>query len=557
MGHSSDQPLSHDVAQEACQRAGGKAVIGGFIANLGSQYVVGLNATDCRTGARLVQEEVRTQGKENVLKGLDKAASDLRRKLGESLSSIQKFDTPLEEASTSSLEALQAYTQGLRTGMNKGSPDAIPFLRHAVDLDPNFALAYLTLGIQYANMGQTTLANENVWKAYQLLERVNQREKFMISAEYFLDGTGQIERAIQVCQVWIQTYPRDWIPHNLSGFALRQLGRYESAASEFQQALRLEPDDVLDRVNLAHTYLSLDRVTDAKNLLHQAGAHELDTLFDRRAMYIIGFLEGDAKTMQDQVAWAMHKPGAEDLLLSTESATEAYFGRLGNARDLSRGAVQAAKNNDAVETAALWEVYEAVREAQFGNAELAHEHSRVALRLAPGRHVRMFAALALARAGDVSQARKLADQLNADYSLDTLIQGYWLPVIRAEIELESGRPKQALELLRSTAPYELGEAGTLISPCLFPVYVRGEAYLHAEESEAAASEFQKVLQHRGIVRNCFLGAFGHLGLARAYAMQGESAKARVKYQDFLTLWKDADPDIPIYTQAKAEYAKLQ
>lgn len=559
MGHNADQPLLRAAAREVCQRTGSKAVVSGSIASLGSQYVIGLTATNCETGGQLVQEEVRTNGKENVLKGLDKAISQLRGKLGESLSSIQKFDTPLEEASTSSLEALQAYTTALRTAVRKGSPDAIPFFRHALDLDPNFALAYITLGVQYANMGQVTLANENVRKAHELLGRVNEREKLLISAEYYLDGTGEIEKAIQVCHVWMQAYPRDWIPHNFAGFALRQLGQYESALSEFQQALRLEPDDVVDYGNIADTFLLLDRVADAKNTLHQAAAHELNDLFNRRITYIISFLEGDTKKMQEQVAWAMHKPGAEDLLLSTESDTEAYFGRLGNARGLSRLAVEAANDNDAKETAAFWESNEAFREAQFGNAASARKHSNAALNRAPGRDVRVFAALALARAGDVSQSRKLTDQLNADFPFDTVIQRYWVPTIRAEIEVYSDRPKQAVELLHSTGPYELGKplSGASTTSCLYPVYVRGEAYLAAKESDEAASEFQKILQHRGIVQNCSMGALARLGLARAYALQGDTAKTRTTYQDFLTLWKDADPDIPILKQAKAEYAKLQ
>ena len=460
MGHSPDQPLLGDLAQEVCQRTGSKAVLGGSIANLGSQYVVGLNAMNCQTGGKLVQEEVRTKGKENVLKGLDKAVSELRGKLGESLSSIQKFDTPLEEASTSSLEALQAYTTAMQTAVQKGSPDAIPFFRHAVDLDPNFALAYLALGLQYANMGEATLAKENVGKAYGLQERVSERERFFISAEYYFDGTGQLEKVIQVCGVWSQSYPRDWVPHNLLGVAYRYLGQYENALSETQQALQLEADDAIDYSNLTETYVLLDRLSDAKDTFHEATLHKLDELFLRQAMYIVGFLEQDGKNMQEQAAWAMHKPGAEDLLLSTESDTEAYFGRLRKARDFSRLAVEAATHNDAKETASLWQGNEAVREAQFGNAAVARDESRAALALAPGRDVRVLAALALARAGDLAQARKLADHLNADFSFNTLIQSYWLPTIHAEIELNSGRPQQALELLRSVTNLEFGGAAT-------------------------------------------------------------------------------------------------
>jgi tetratricopeptide (TPR) repeat protein/tRNA A-37 threonylcarbamoyl transferase component Bud32 len=556
MGHSPDQLLLPDVAREVCQRTGSKAVLGGSIANLGSQYVVGLKAMNCQTGEKLVQEEVRTNGKENVLKGLDKVASDAREKLGESLSSIQKFDTPLEEASTSSLEALQSYTTAMRTVRQSGSPNAIPFFRHAIDLDRNFALAYVALGAQYGNMGQATLANENVRKAYGLLERVNEREKFLISAEYYTDGTGQLEKVAQVCQVWIQSYPRDYIPHNLLGFTYRQLGQHESAASEFQHALRLEPDDVLDYANLADTFVLLERVDDAKNTLHDAAARKLDELFLRQVMYVVGFLEGDANNMQEQIMWAMHKPGVEDLLLSTQSNTEAFFGHMEKARQFSRLAVESAKHNDAKETAALWQGNEAVWEALIGNAVAARQQARTALSLAPGRDVRVLAALALARVGDLSRAQKLADQLNADFPLDTLIQSYWLPTIRAEIKLYDDKADSAVDLLRSTAPYELGEPPTITS-CLYPVYVRGEAYLRAHEGEAAKTEFQKIIQHPGIVQNCPVGALARLGLARAYKLNGDTAKAHAACSDFLTLWKDADPDIPILKQAKAEYAKLQ
>jgi eukaryotic-like serine/threonine-protein kinase len=316
---------------------------------------------------------------------------------------------------------------------------------------------------------------------------------------------------------------------------------------------------------LTKTYVLLDRLNDAKNTFHEAVVHKLDELFLHQAMYIVGFLEQDGKNMREQVEWAMHKPGAEDLLLSTESDTEAYFGRLGKARDLSQLAVESATHNDAKETAALWEGNEAVREAQFGNAATARKESRAALGLAPGQDVRVLAALALARAGDVAQARKLADQLNTDFSLNTLIQSYWLPTIRAEIELDSGRPQHALELLRSVTTLELGEPPPIT--CLYPVYVRAEAYLGLHEGRSAATEFQKILQHRGVVQNCPLGALAHLGVARANALQSRTSQgagadaARVRalaaYKDFLTLWKDADPDIPILKQARAEYAKLQ
>ena len=556
MGRNLDRRLSQDTAQEVCQRVGAKAVLGGSIANLGNEFLVGLDAIDCQTGEKLVQEQVRVDGKQNVLSGLDKAASDLRRKLGESLSSIQKFDKPLEEATTSSLEALQSYTAGMRAVLRRGSPEAIPFFKHAIDLDPNFAIAYITLGIQYANMEEATLARESILKAYELRDRANERERFLISAEYYFDGTGQIEKVIEVCRVWSQSYPRDWVPHNLAGVAYRYLGQYEAALSETQQALRLEEDDAVDFSNLAQTYVLLDRLSEAKNTFHTALNKKLDELFLRQGMYVIGFLENDSRNMQEQVAWAMHKPGAEDLLLSTQSDTEAYFGRLKKAHEFSQLALESARHNEAKETAGIWQANEAVREAQFGNAVLAIQQARSALALTSGRDVLVLAALALARAGDLVHATNVAERLNKDFPLNTLVQRYWLPTIQAEIELHGGRPRQAIELLHSTESLELGEPPPT-GGCLYPVYVRADAYLNARQGASSVAEFRKILQHPGIVQNNPLGALAHLGLARAYVMSHDSTKAKTAYQDFLKLWKNADPDIPILKQAKAEYAKLQ
>jgi eukaryotic-like serine/threonine-protein kinase len=554
MGRSLDQHLSRDTAQEVCQRAGGKAVLAGSIANLGNEYLVGLNAVNCQTGEELVREQVRVNGKENVLKGLDTAASDLRTKLGESLSSVQKFDKPLEQVSTSSLEALQFYTTAVRTGRQKGSTEAIPFFKHAIELDPKFALAYMDLGIQYANMGEPDLAAENARKAYELRERASERERFAISGDYHFDVTGDLEKVIEVCRLWNQSYPRDYGLHNLAGIAYKDLGQYEAALLEIQQALQLKEDSGIDYANLAEIYLDMDRVAEAKNTIHIAREKGLDQFDLRGEMYTVGFIEGDSKYMQGQVAWATHRPGAEDLLFTSQSATEAYFGRIEKAREFSRLAVDSALHNGAKEAAALWEAQEALREAQMGNAALAVKKARSALAITSGRDVRVTAALALAQAGDLGDAKNIVERLRRDFPSGTLIQNYWLPTIDAAIEMHSGSPKKVIELLRPSAAIELTSA---TGACLYPVYVRAEAHLKANEAATGAAEFQKILQHRGIVQNCLVGALARLGLGRAYAMSHDTPKALAAYKDFLTLWKDADPEIPVLKQAKAEYAKLQ
>ena len=554
MGRSLDQHLSRDTAQEVCQRVGGKAVLAGSIANLGNEYLVGLNAINCQSGEELVQEQVRVNGKENVLKGVDTAASDLRTKLGESLSSVQRFDKPLQEATTPSLEALQSYTTAFRVGQNAGSSEAIPFLKHAIELDPKFALAYMTLGIQYANIGEPSLAAENARKAYELRDRASERERFAISADYHFDVTGDLEKVIEVCRLWNQSYPRDYALHNLAAVAYKDLGQFEAALPETQLALQLEEDSGVDYADRAEIYLDMGRIAEAKNTIHVALGKGLDQVFVRLIMYLIGFVESDSKYMQEQVAWAMHKPGVEDVLFTAQSATEAYFGRIRKAREFSQLAANSALHNGAKETAAGEEAQEAFQEAYVGNAVVAAQKARSALAITSGRDVRVAAGLALARAGDVGDAKKIAGRLNMDFPSDTIVQNYWLPTINAEIELHGGSPKRVIELLQPTTAIELSSKG---GACLNPVYLRAEAYLKAGNAGASVAEFQKLLQHRGIVQNCLLGALARLGLGRAYAMRGDTANAKAAYKDFLTLWKDADPDILILKQARAEYAKLQ
>jgi serine/threonine protein kinase/tetratricopeptide (TPR) repeat protein len=572
MGRPADARLDEKTAIDLCQRAGSKAVMSGSIASLGSQYVIGLNAVNCQTGDSLALEVVQAGRKEDVLNALDKAATKLREQVGESLSSIQKFDTPLELATTPSFEALKAYSQGQAVEADTAS---LPFYKRAIELDPNFASAYAGLGIAYSNLNEPGLASENFRKAFELRDRVSEREKFRISAYYYGFATGELEKAIQTYELWAQAYPRDFVP--LTNLAVRYgfLGQYEKAVAETLKALQLNPDSGIGYGNLVGQYTAVNRLDEAKATYQQALARKLDHPGLHLNLYGAAFLQGDTAEMNRQTAWAAGKPGTEDVLLSFASDTEAFSGRLGKARELSRRAAESARRADQKETAALRQMNAALREAEFGNLSQARQESAAALALASTHDTQILAALAEARAGDSERAEKMAGELAKQFPLDTLMNGYWLPTIRAGIEINRHNPAKAIEILQAAAPYELGSPSPYpeVGGLLYPVYVRGQAYLLLNKGSEAAAEFQKFLDHRGILMNCPLGALAHLGLARAYALQAgfvapgfspaggaadpaALAKARAAYNDFLTLWKDADLDIPILRQAKAEYAKL-
>jgi len=492
-----------------------------------------------------------------VLKALGNAATDMRGKLGESLASLEKSATPIEEATTSSLEALKAYSMGRKLIVQKGDAAALPYFQRAVELDPNFALAYRYMAVVYFNLGQSTRASQNANRAFQLRERVSERERYAVDALYYTYATGELEKANQVYELWKQSYPRDRLPFGNLGDNFMKLGQWEKALRETRDALRLEPNVAVVNSNLAWMQLALNRRDEARTTVEQARAHNMDTYFLRLALYQTAFLRGEQETMQQQLAWAAGRSGEEDWLLSAQSDTEAYFGRLAKAREFSQRAIDSTVHADAKETAALWQVNAALREAEFGNAGSARHDAVAGLALVPGKDIRSVAALSLARAGDAAEAKRLADGLDRDFPQDTLMQGYWLPAIRAAIELNAKNPAKALELLKTAAPYELGQCEPFQLGMMYPVYLRGQAYLQAHQGKEAAAEFQRIIDHRGIVLNFPLGALAHVGLGHAYALQGDTAKARIAYQDFLALWKDADPDIPILKEAKAEYAKLQ
>ncbi len=554
MGRPAHQPITMDVGRELCLRTGSKALLGGAISGLGSHYLLELSAVACSTGDTLAKEQAEATSKEDVLKALGKASSSLRTKLGESLPSVQRFDVPIE-ATTSSLEALKSYSMAITTLREKGDAPAIPFLKRAVELDPKFPLAYAALGISYGNLRQPSAALEYATKAYELRDRVTERERLRIASDYFA-ATGELDKEAQTYELWIASYPRDFTPHLDLGTNFSFMGQYDKGLAESQQAVQLNPDAIVGYQNLAAVYLCLNRLDDAQATIDRAAAHKLDGGNLRQGIYELAFLRGDTALMAQQVAWAAGKPGDEDPLLSIQSDTEAYYGRMTKARDFSRRAVDSALRSDSKETAALWQVNAALREAELENAAAAKQGVSAALAILPGRDVKAISALTLARAGDTSRAKVLVNELEKSYPSNTLLKLYWLPTINGMINVSEGKASQAKLDLEPALPYETGQAGMGIN-YLYPAYVRGQGYLAGHNGAAAAAEFQKLLDGRGIVGNFVTGALAHLQIGRAYAMTGDRVKAKAAYQDFFQLWKDADPDIPILKEARAEFAKLQ
>jgi len=554
MGRATSERITGDVGREVCLRTGSKALLGGTISSLGSHYLIDLYAVTCNTGDTLAKEQGEATSKEDTLRSLSRASSSLRTKLGESLPSVQRFDVPIE-ASTSSLEALKAYSMGITVGHERGDTPSIPFLKRAIEIDPSFPMAYAALAVLYGNLNQPTLALENATKAYGLRDRASEREKLRIAAYYFR-ARGEIEKEAQTYELWTATYPRDVSPYVNLASEYGNLGQFDKALAEEKEALRLAPDLVVVYANMAGTYINLNRLDEAKATFDQSLAHKLDSGLLRTNMYYYAFLRGDTALMEQQVGWAAGKPGVEDTLLSAQSDTEAYYGRLTKARDSSRRAVDSAVRSDSQETAALWKVNAALREAELGNAAYARQGVSEALKLSQGPDVKVAAALSFARIGNISQAKALAEELEKTFPTNTMLKLYWLPTINATIELNRRNSPQALLDLEPSAPYELGGAGAFIN-YLYPAYARGQAYLLARNGTAAAAEFQKMLDHSGVVQNFVTGSLAHLQIGRAYTISGDADKAKAAYEEFFVLWQDADPDIPIYKQAKAEYAKLQ
>jgi len=568
MTRPADTRLTPDVAREICQRTGSKAYIAGSIASLGSQYVVGLKVVNCQSGDPIAQKQITASSKEKVLDALGEASSKLRAELGESLATVQKFDVPLAEATTSSLEALQAYSQGRKIGRVKGPSASLPYSQHAIELDPNFAMAYSAIGGTYWSLGEIGRASEYFTKAYELREHASERERLEITAHYYQQVTGELDKAAQTYQEVLANYSQT--PTAMQNLAILygEQGQYAKAAAQYREMLAVAPESGSVYGGLGNSLLALQRLDEAAQAIEQAQAKKLDNLVLHEVLYALAFLRGDSAAMQQQQQLFSGKPEEGDLL-SMASDTEAFAGRFAKARELTRQSVDSAIHADDKEGGAITEAVAALREAAAGNAGLAKQEAEDALKLASnGLGVQIQAALAFATAGDTQRADSLAQDLNKRYALHTQIQSIWLPAIQGQLAIDRKNPTLALSTPHPAAGSELGQIQffTNIS-CLSPTYVRGEAYLGAGQGKEAAAEFQKILDHSGIVWNCWTGALAHLGLARANALQAKSSRgadadaARVRalsaYKDFLTLWKDADADIPVYKQAKAEYGKLQ
>ncbi len=563
-----DTKLTSEIARELCQRAGSKAYIAGAIGSLGTEYVLGLTAVNCQSGEMLAQEQVTAGSKEKVLDALGKATSKLRTELGESLATVQKFDVPLQQATTPSLEALRAMSLGRKEGNEKGDAAALPYHQRAVELDPNFAMAYTAVGADYSNLGQLERANEYYGKAFQLRERASERERLAITADFYLNVTGELDKAAQTYQEEIESYPRSPVAYGNLGVVFALQGQYENARDATRQLIRLAPDQVSSYVNLADYAIALQRFDETRQIIHDA-TPKLDDFAFHDALYALAFLGADSAAMAEQQQWFASKPEAENYGLSLASDTEAYAGHLVKARELTKRAVESAIRADSKETGAIFQDNAALREAAYGNSVEARQLAAQALKLAPASQgVESETALAFAMAGEMPHADSLARKLGKRLPLDTQMQSLWLPAIQAQLALDRKDPAAALNTAQAASPLELGQIVFVSNlSCLYPVYVRGEAYLAAGQGSAATAEFQKILDHGGIVWNCWTGALARLGLARADALEartsqgvdanGPRMRALAAYKDFLSLWKDADPDIPILKQAQAEYAKLK
>jgi len=557
MGRPAGEHLTKDVAREICQRSSSTAMLTGSIGQVGSHYNLVLNTINCSTGDLLASSQTEVSDKDHVLSSLGKLGTEMREKLGESLTTIRKYDKPLEQVTTSSFEALKAYTEGEKIGPTDDTA-GLPYYKRAIQLDPNFASAWVGLGVRYSNLGENGLSNDAFSRAFQLRDRVSDRERFRVEAVYYMYVLGDLKKARQTFDLYAQAYPRESRPWISRGLISTVYGDYDDATRQTLESRRLEPDNAVPYGNLAENYTFANQLDKARAAYDEAVAKKLLSSDLLRGRYGLAFLQNDTTAMAQQVSQAAQISAAKDMLLSTVSDTEAYFGRLSKAQELSLEAVAFAVREDRKETAALWQLNSAWREAEFGNPAQARHQAASALALASTHDVQTMAALTLARAGDHGGAQKLADALAKQYPSDTLLNGYWLPTVRASA-LAHTAPDEALRVLEVTTPFELGQAlpQTQVGGLLYPVYVRGEALLAAHRGADAAREYQKIVDSRAITQNCPLSSLARLGLARAFAIAGDPAKAKAEYQDFLSSWKDADPEIPILKEAKAEYEKLK
>ncbi len=558
MGQSTDAPLAPPLIGDLCQRVNSKAYVQGSISQLDNQYVFDLRAVNCATGDLIAHEEATASGKNHVLDATGKAANKLRATLGESLSAIERFHVPVEETTTPSLEALKAYSVGIDEETAHGDAQAIPFFRQAVSLDPNFASAYAELAVVYSNLGESEFASEAITKAYELRQRTSEVERYNISALYFSVATGDLERGIQVCEVWSRAYPRDRMPLNLMGYNYGLLGKFQEALPPILGAIHLDPKMQVDHALLVGIYLALNRLSDARAAYDEARSLGLDYPFMRLSRFLVANLEHDSAEMEKEFHWAEGRPGSEDIFLAVRGEMDASLGLMHSAREWTDRAVASASRNGLKETAALWRLRGALRDAEVGQREQAEREIKSAQLLTSTPATKELAALALGRIGQTQASRKLVDDLAEARPEDVLLKRYWLPATLSAVELSSHQPLQGKNILEVVAPYELVPALSADAVVLqYPSYLRGIADLELRDGSGAASEFKKLVNRPYLCSACSIRALALVGLARAYAIQGDTAQARATYQSFLSLWKDADSDVPILKAAKAEYTKLQ
>ena len=553
MGRPTDEPISRSVAREICQRASLKAMLAGSISRLGNQYIVGVDALNCQSGDLIASEQSQAENKEAVLKVVGNAASNIRQKLGESLSSIQKYDTPVEEATTSSLEALKSFTLAEANARSGKQLESIPQYQRAIELDPNFARAYTELATIYGNLGENVHAIEYQKKAYDLRTRVSERERFGILTNYHWIVTGDLDKEIEAEESWAQAYPREPGPlNNLAVNYARLLGQFDKSIELGNRALQLNPHEVGTSAAMAMSYLALNRVDEARSTIESDFANNPDNPITHAILYEIALLQVDDALARREFDWGVRKQAGDNLVLLFAASSAFQRGQFQTGRNLSSqflSTVQAAK---LTEVAAQTLSCLAVPEAEAGNFVLARQMASKSKSLGLTRINGTCLALVLSMTGDSAPARSVMEELNHRYAADTLIQSVYLPMAKALLDSSPGNSAKSVDDLQPATRFELGS-----DQSFEPIYVRGMVYLRAQQPQQAVAQFQKIVDHRGVSPFALEYALAHLGLARAHALQNDTEKARTAYQDFFALWKDADPDIPILKQAKAEYAKLQ
>jgi tetratricopeptide (TPR) repeat protein len=553
-GRSPNERVTEELGLELCQRAASKAMLVGSITSVGRHYDIELKAVNCENNEPFAEEGREANSQEEVLTKLHDAGVNMRGKLGESLASIKRYNIPVEQDTTPSLRAFEAYSEALKAIRSRGDNEGLPWLKRAVGLDPDFAMAYAVLGTTYSNLGDDALAAKNTSEAYQLRDRVTERERFFIDSSYYNMATGELSKEIEVYEQWKQAYPRDHLPHEKLAYCDGYLGQYDKAVAEYRNAIALDPGNVVDYVDLAGTYITLDRLDDAGAVLDELQRRNLEHEYVPLLSYLLAFMRDDRVEIEKLVSSATSNPASEDIIFAAQSDTEAFHGRLGKARDFLAQAVHSALQNGARARASEWRAHAALWEAELGNSARARREAMTALAMAPG-DVEAVAALALARAGDAAGAGILLRDLTRRAPSNMWMDSYWLPSIRAAIEIDRKNPARAIHMLQIAEPYEFG-GDPITLDTLYPVYLRAHAYLMEGDGKRAVAEFQKILEHHGRNANGIIEALVHLELGRAYALSSDSPKAQSAYQDFLALWKDADPDALPLRQARAEYARM-